>query len=97
MNLRKTGLAILLFSLAGSAFASSPLEGMKFYANKTQILTDLKVQCNAGDIKNDDTWLNKVLDISGNREQLQSAATELNRNNKDRYSAALKKVQCPAG
>ncbi|CAH6636203.1 YicS family protein [Pseudocitrobacter vendiensis] len=91
----------VLFSLAtclaasGAAYAESPMEGLKFEQQKRQVIEDVKKNCTPAGAVSDDQFANLVLATEENRLRVREATLALERNDAERYGAAVKQVQCP--
>lgn len=95
MKIMKLSLVMILPLLMQAAYATSPLEGLKFQSHKTQIMKDLKHACKADNIKDDNAWLNAVLAIGNNKNLVQSASNYLAKNDQKHYQKTMSEIQCP--
>lgn len=79
------------------AYAESPMEGLKFEQQKRQVIEDVKKNCAPAGAISDDQFANLVLETEDNRLRVREATLALERNDTQRYAAAVKQVQCPKG
>lgn len=75
--------------------AESPMEGLKFEQQKRQVIEDVKKNCTPPGAISDDQFANLVLETEENRLRVREATLALERNDAQRYAAAVKQVQCP--
>ncbi|MBV8045328.1 YicS family protein [Pluralibacter sp.] len=79
-----------------AAFASSPLQGLKFEQQKQQVIKDIKAVCKPKTPLSDNDFANKVIASEDNKLHVREATLALDRNNKQAYKDAISKVKCPA-
>lgn len=79
-----------------AAFASTPLQGLKFEQQKQQVIKDIKAACKPKTAISDNDFANKVLASEDNKRHVRDATLALERNNKQGYKDAIGNVKCPA-
>lgn len=76
-------------------YAGSPMEGLKFEQQKRQVIEDVKKNCAPAGAITDDQFANLVLASEENKLRVREATLALERNDAQRYAAAIKQVPCP--